>query len=113
MTLPRLGDPGLWLVVLGAAVGTYLVRVSFVVLFGRIDEVPARVKRTLAFVPPAVLAALVFPELLLRDGTLAVSLGNERLLAGGVAAAVAWYTEDMFATVVAGMAALYALTLVL
>ena len=102
----------LWLVVLGAAVGSYALRVSFVTLFGRMDEVPPRVKRTLAFVPPAVLAALVAPELLLRDGSFAVSLGNDRLLAGLLAAAVAWRTEDMLATVAAGMAALYALSLV-
>ncbi|MFB6071482.1 MAG: AzlD domain-containing protein [Halobacterium sp.] len=102
----------LWLVVVGAAVGTYALRVSFVTLFGRLETVPPRVKRTLAFVPPAVLAALVAPELLLRDGGLAVSLGNHRLLAGLFAAAVAWRTEDMLATVVAGMAALYALSLV-
>jgi branched-subunit amino acid transport protein len=101
----------LWLVVLGAAVGTYVLRVSFVTLFGRLDEVPPRVKRVLAFVPPAVLAALVLPELVLRGDALAVSLGNRRLLAGVFAAAVAWKTEDMLATLVAGMAALYALSL--
>lgn len=101
----------LWLVILGAAVGSYLLRVSFVALFGRVDEVPPRVKRTLAFVPPAVLAALVFPELLLREGTLAVSPANDRLLAGIVAAGVAWHTEDMLWTVLVGMLALYAFTL--
>lgn len=102
----------LWLVVAGAAVGSYVLRVSFVEVFGRLDTVPPRVERTLAFVPPAVLAALVAPELLLDGGALAVSPANHRLLAGGVAAVVAWRTEDMFATVVAGMGALYAFSLV-
>jgi len=102
----------LWLVVFGAALGTYALRVSFVTLFGRLDEVPPRVKRTLAFVPPAVLAALVAPELLLAGDSLAVSLSNHRLLAGLVAAVAAWYTEDMLVTVVVGMSALYALSLV-
>lgn len=101
----------LWLVVLGAALGTYALRVSFVTLFGRLDDVPTRVERTLAFVPPAVLAALVAPELLLAGGGgLAVSLANHRLLAGLFAAGVAWRTEDLFATVVAGMGALYVLS---
>jgi branched-subunit amino acid transport protein len=45
------------------------------------------------------------------DG-LSVSLGNDRLVAGLVAAGVAWKTENMLATVVAGMGALYALSLV-
>jgi len=102
----------LWLVVLAAALGTYALRVSFVTLFGRVDEVPARVKRVLAFVPPAVLAALVLPELVLYGDGLSVSLSNDRLVAGLVATGVAWKTEDMLATVVAGMLALYALSLV-
>jgi branched-subunit amino acid transport protein len=102
----------LWLVVLGAALGTYVFRVSFVTLFGRMDEVPPRVKRVLSFVPPAVLAALVLPEFVLQDGALAVGLANDRLLAGLVAAVVAWRTENMFATVIVGMAVLYALSLV-
>lgn len=107
-----LGSARLWLVVLGAAVGSYVLRVSFITLFGRVDTVPARVKLLLAMVPPAVLAALVVPELVLTDGSLAISLGNDRLLAGLVAAVVAWRTEDMLATVAVGMAVLYGLTLV-
>ncbi|MGB9963416.1 AzlD domain-containing protein [Halobacterium sp. CBA1126] len=102
----------LWLVVAAAAAGTYALRVSFIALFGRLDDVPPRVERVLSYVPPAVLAALVLPELVLSDGALAVSLGNDRLLAGAIAAVVAWRTEDMLATVVVGMAALYALSLV-
>lgn len=102
----------LWLVVVGAAVGSYLLRVSFIALFGRVSEVPPRVKRVLSFVPPAVLAALVLPALVLQDGALAIAVGNDRLLAGGVAAVVAWYTEDMLPTVVVGMLVLYALSLV-
>ncbi|GAA0263912.1 AzlD domain-containing protein [Halobacterium noricense] len=102
----------LWLVVLAAAAGTYALRVSFIALFGRLDDVPPRVERVLSYVPPAVLAALVLPELVLSDGTLAVSLGNDRLLAGAIAAVVAWRTEDMLATVVVGMGVLYALSLV-
>ncbi|MFB6271136.1 MAG: AzlD domain-containing protein [Halobacterium sp.] len=102
----------LWLVVLGAALGTYALRVSFVALFGRMDDVPPRVERTLSLVPPAVLAALVLPALVLDGGTLAVNFGNDRLFAGLAAAVVAWRTEDMFATIGAGMLVLYALSLV-
>lgn len=102
----------LWLVVLAAAAGTYALRVSFIALFGRLDDVPPRVERVLSYVPPAVLAALVLPELVLSDGALAVSLGNDRLLAGAIAAGVAWRTEDMLATVAVGMGVLYALSLV-
>jgi branched-subunit amino acid transport protein len=60
----------------------------------------------LRFVPPAVLTAIIFPELLLPNGTLDISLGNERLLAGLIAALVAWRSGNIVATIIAGMAAL-------
>lgn len=40
-----------------------------------------------------------------------LSPANHQLLAGGVAAVVAWRTESRIATLVAGMGALYALLL--
>lgn len=57
-----------------------------------------------------MLAALVLPKLLLVDGSLAVSPGNHRLVAGLVAGVVAFYTEDMLWTVGVGMGVLWALT---
>lgn len=101
--------PVVWTVVLAVALGTWAFRVSFVFLFGYVEEVPPRVDRTLRFIPPAVLVAIIAPRLLVTDGSLAVGLANERLLAGAVAVAVAWYTEHIFATIAAGMCALWVL----
>lgn len=101
-----------WLAVVAIAVGTWGFRVSFVVLFGYVDEIPPRVDRVLRFIPAALLAAIVGPRLLLVDGTLAVSPDNERLLAGLVALVVAWRTEHMIATIVVGMLALWTFGLV-
>ena len=98
-----------WTAVLAIALGTWAFRVSFVFLFGYVEEVPAWVDRTLRFIPPAVIAAIIAPRLLMVDGSLAVSLANERLLAGAAAAVVAWYTEDILATIVAGMCVLWVL----
>jgi len=36
------------------------------------------------------MTAIVFPELLVRDGHLAVNMGNHRLIAGLIAILVAW-----------------------
>lgn len=102
-----------WTAIAAIALGTWGFRVSFVLLFGYLDEIPPRVDRTLRYIPAAVLAAIIAPQLLLVDGSLAVGPGNERLLAGIAAAAVAWYTEDMFATIVAGMLVLWAIVFLL
>jgi branched-subunit amino acid transport protein len=53
-----------------------------------------------------VLSAIVFPELLMHSGSLDVSLGNTRLLAGLIAIAVAWFTRNILLTILAGMIAL-------
>ncbi|WP_115863872.1 AzlD domain-containing protein [Halorussus litoreus] len=103
----------LWLAILAAGVGTFALRVSFVAMFERFDEVPPGVERALRFVPAAVLSALVAPQVLAADGGVALSAANPRLLAGALALAVAWRTEDVFATLVAGMGALWLTTFVL
>ena len=103
-------DDGLvWLVILAASAGTFAIRLSFIALFGRVDEIPTGVERALTFVPAAVLAAIVAPRLAYLDGGLALGPGNERLLAGALAAVVGWRTESMLWTIVVGMVALWTL----
>ncbi len=97
-----------WGIILAIAVGTTLSRVSFIVLLGRLGGVPPRLKRLLALVPPAALAALVFPTLFVADGDFSLALSNTRLLAGTVAAVVAWRTGSLLATVAVGMAVFWA-----
>jgi branched-subunit amino acid transport protein len=102
-----------WLAIVVAGIGTFLIRFSFIFLFEYLSEVPDGVERALRFVPAAVLAALVLPALVLVEGVPSISLGNERLLAGIVAAVVAWRTESIFATIAVGMVALLALQMFL
>lgn len=98
-----------WIAILGGALGTFALRFSFVALFGRIDAIPPRVGLVLRYVPAAVLAALVIPPLVAPGDQVALSLANHRLLAGALAAVVAWYTENMLATIAVGMGALWTL----
>lgn len=98
------------IVVIGAA--TFVLRVSFIALFGRLDEIPPGLERALRFVPAAVLAALVLPAFVTlgpESGGIAV----DRLVAGGTAAAVAWRTENVLATMTSGMVALWVVRLLM
>lgn len=98
--------PGpVWPAILAIAVGTFVLRFSFLYLVERFEAVPPRLELALTFVPAAVIAALVAPALLVVDGSPAL-VGNERLLAGAVAAVVAWRTENVLATAVVGVAVL-------
>jgi branched-subunit amino acid transport protein len=102
----------LWLTILSMGVVTYALRLSLIALLGRF-EVPAIVRRALRFVPPAVLSAIILPELLQPGGRLNLTLGNARLLAGLLAVLVAWRTRNVLLTVGAGMLALWVLQVVL
>jgi branched-subunit amino acid transport protein len=109
MIQPRVA---LWAVIVGMGIVTYAIRASMILLLGRIEVSPF-IQRALRFVPPAVLAALIVPELLLPAGTLNLSLANPRLLAGAVAALIAWRVKNVFLAIAAGMLALWVFQAVL
>ena len=96
----------LWLIILGMAAVTFFERASFLLAPGKL-QLPALLLRALPFVPAAVLTAIWAPELLLQNGVPNLSLGNERLLAGIAAIAVAWRWRVTFGTILAGLAALH------
>lgn len=101
------GPLAIWAAIVLIGVATYCLRLSFIYLFGRIDTVPPRLDRLLKFIPPAVLGALVAPAILVVRPTVSATLLDERVIAGLVAGAVAWRTENVFATIVAGMGTLW------
>ena len=92
----------LWFIILGGMTVTYLIRLSFF-FFIPPDRLPGWFRRGLRYIPPAVLAALIVPDLLLLDGTLHLSFANHRLIAGSIAALVAWRTRNTWLTIVSGL----------
>lgn len=96
------------LLIAGMALVTFAVRYPALALVGKIN-LPERVFNALKFVPPAVLAAIIVPALLMPSGhALELSVENARLAAGLVAALVAWRTKNLLLTIVLGMLALWA-----
>ncbi|MHB8112030.1 MAG: AzlD domain-containing protein [Bellilinea sp.] len=92
----------IWAALIAGGALTYLTRLSFIFLFGIIDP-PEVLKRALRFVPPAVLSAIVFQELLIRDGAVLLSLGNARLLAGIAAILVGVRSKNSLLVIATGM----------
>ena len=93
----------IWLILVVAGLLTFIIRLSFIALLGKWSP-PEWVKRALRFVPPAVLTAIIFPELLIRDNHFLPA--NPRLLAGLFAAVVAWRTKNVILAIAVGMAVL-------
>jgi branched-subunit amino acid transport protein len=94
------------LMIAGMALVTFAVRYPVLALVGKID-LPEPVLRALRFVPPAILSAIILPELLYREDRIAVAADNTYLVAGLVAGLVAWRSKNLLLTIVLGMLALW------
>lgn len=101
-----------WLIIIGMGLITYAIRLSMILLSEQVTLGP-NIQRALRYVPPAVLSAIILPEMVQPGGVLDISLGNERLLAGLIAIAVAWFSKNLIWTVAAGMISLWILQAVL
>ncbi|WP_205747220.1 AzlD domain-containing protein [Desulfopila sp. IMCC35006] len=90
-----------WTVV-GMAVVTYLPRLlPTLFLSGR--NLQPLISSWLRLVPPAVLAAMLVPSLLVREESVTLGFDNLFFWAALVAFPVAWKWNSLFATVIVGM----------
>lgn len=95
-----------WVAIVLSGAGTFAMRASFLTFADRMTTVPPWAQRVLRQIPPAALASIVVLGLL-RDGG-HLSFWQPRLAAGLAAAATAWRTRSIAATLVVGMGALMA-----
>ena len=97
-----------WLIIAGVALVTFLLRASFIV-FADPQRFPHAFRQALTFVPPAVLAAIVAPGLLMPAGSFDATLANPRWIAGLAAIAVAARVRHPLAPIAAGLPLLWLL----
>ena len=100
----------IWLIMIALALGTFLIRISFILLFSN-REIHPLIVRALRFVPASVLLALVLPQILTRNNSLRISITNPQLIAGIIAALIAWRTKNVLFTILSGMVVLWVLQL--
>ncbi len=93
----------IWFVILAAGVITYLIRLSFIIALDRL-RFPDWFTRGLRYVPPAVLSAIIVPELANWNGqAVNLSWNNPQILAGIAAVLVAWRTRNVLLTLTVGL----------
>ena len=92
--------------IVGMMLVTVLVRYPVLAIVGRVT-LPERAIHALRFVPVAVLSAIIAPELLIRDGSLSLSLSNAYLVGGFISLLVAWRWGSLLAAILAGMGGFY------
>lgn len=88
---------------------TYLPRMLPLVLLSRLN-IPPLVLCWLKYIPVAVLASLLAPELLISNSSLNVSLNNTLLVAAIPSFLIAFKTKNLFYTVFTGMGTVVFLT---
>ena len=98
-----------WVVVLGLAVGTFLIRYSFIGLFAN-RAMPPWLDRALKLMVPAIFAAIVFGGVAMVGGQVADLSHWPRYAAAAVALIAAVASRgSMLVTVIMGMATLHGL----
>lgn len=98
------------LIFLGAALGTYLIRISGIVLLSDPDKIPPRLRRALGLVGPTALGAIIVNALFLDEG--AWREFGAWHIAAVIAAAAAWWTKSAGWTLIIGGGAFVALLLI-
>jgi len=101
----------LWMVIIGGALATFAIRLSFIALVPP-EWLPEAVRRGLRLVPPAVLSAIILPAVVAPSGQLWLAFSNDRLWAALLATLVAWRTRSTWLTIAVGMLALWGLGMV-
>lgn len=103
-----MSGPQVTLLIVAMALVTLTERASFLILKDRL-RLPKLVERALAYVPAAVIAALVAP-LVFTPGGESFTAFDVRPLAAAAAAAVAWFTRSVLGTLAVGMGTLWTLS---
>ena len=101
----------LWVTLVIIGVLTLTIRLSFILLIGKWKP-PEIFQRSLRFVPLAVLPALIFPEIFVRNNIIAVPPDFPRLVAAVTAGLVAWRTKSVLLTIAIGMLVFYLLRMI-
>jgi branched-subunit amino acid transport protein len=95
-----------WVLILGVAAGTFLIRSLPIWLYGRARG-PKWLERLLRHVPAAALTALIVPNVLYTSSDGIYAFAPARTIAAVVALAVAVRTRNVIATLATGMIVLW------
>jgi branched-subunit amino acid transport protein len=105
-----MAEIAVWGVIAALGLATLATRLSFLALMGEAG-LPLWLRRVLHYMPPAILAAIIAPQLLAGAPGPAATLDGPRGIAALAAFAVAFHSRSTFAPIAVGMAVLWGLHL--
>jgi branched-subunit amino acid transport protein len=92
------------MIITGMTIVTFVPRVVPLLLLPGM-RMPKVVERWLSLIAPAILSALLIPDLLLSPSGAALSIPSVYLIASIPTLLVAWLTKNLFGAVITGIAA--------
>jgi branched-subunit amino acid transport protein len=97
-----------WLAIAGLAIGTFLIRYSFIGLLAG-KKLPPRFERALQLAVPAIFAALVIPLVIMVAGSMNLNVRWPHAIAVVATGLYAWWRGGMLVSLLIGMFTLHAL----
>ncbi len=94
------------LMITGMALVTFGIRYPVLAIFSRIS-ISDSFSRTLKYVRPAVLTAIISPIIFFQDEKFAFNFSNTRFVASILTAIIAWRTKNLLLTILLGMLTLW------
>ncbi len=98
----------IWAVMILSGLATFLARFSMIGIF-KDRAIPDVMRRLLTYVAPSALAAIILPDVMLKDGAITI-MGNPEIPAFLVAVGVAFFTRNVMVIIASGMMALWLIT---
>ncbi len=98
------------LIILGMSIVTYIPRALPIIVLSKF-KLPDWFLRWLKYIPIAILSALLFPQIMIFEDHVNISLDNKNLLAAIPSLLAAYKTKSLFITVLVGIISMLLLNL--
>ncbi|MBL4831207.1 MAG: AzlD domain-containing protein [Aliivibrio sp.] len=97
-----------WLLIIGMFSATFSIRFVMFAMAGKF-KFPMWMEKSLRFVPPTVLTAIIVPMVVMPQGYIDVSITNPYLISAIAAFLIAYFTKNLLQTIGFGMLFFFAL----
>lgn len=102
-------DLMIYIMIFGAAIFTYIPRAVPLVYLAN-KNIPEGLKEWMKFIPPAIFAALIIPDIVTEGGSLYLSIDNPKLVSAIIVFIVAIRKKSLGISILVGVISIYFLS---
>lgn len=102
-------NEGIWVVIAGLSIGTFIIRSTFIYLSSRI-KISERLREIFSLIPAAIFPALIVPMTFFHKGVNEGLLYKERFIVLIIASLICYRFRSVLVTISSGLIILYFLS---